>query len=277
MTDDRQPRLFVVIGIQRTGTNLLREILNTNQQIAMLGEVFTPDPTRAHWDNFVRLTGVLPPATRTEAHLLLDKYFAFVRNHWSDGLKANSHAFGIDVKYNQLRRVSPPDQNLTGPPFLLEHLKSRRALLIHMVRKNLIQCAISTIIADQRRVWHNYQATAIDRTYHVDPESCLSYAREIVSERDAFVNFAKGCSVVDCCYEDLVKDIRRAYAGGEIPRNPGPLLDIAEALGVPFRFRDDGRLQKAINVPYSRLISNYQALLDAVAVSELSAFAASLD
>ena len=36
--------LFVVIGAQRTGTNILREILNSNQQIAMLGEVLAASP-----------------------------------------------------------------------------------------------------------------------------------------------------------------------------------------------------------------------------------------
>lgn len=46
--------LFVVIGAQRTGTNLLREILNTNERIAMLGEVLTPSPAPAHWDNYCR-------------------------------------------------------------------------------------------------------------------------------------------------------------------------------------------------------------------------------
>ena len=47
-------QLFAVIGAQRTGTNLLREILNTNDQIAMLGEVLSPSPAPAHWDNFCR-------------------------------------------------------------------------------------------------------------------------------------------------------------------------------------------------------------------------------
>jgi LPS sulfotransferase NodH len=278
MTDNRGPRLFVVMGIQRTGTNLLREILNTNEHIAMLGEVFTPNPTRAHWDNFVRLlpAEALPPTTYADARLLLDRYFDFIRDHWADGAKARSCAFGVDIKYNQLRRISPADQNLAGPPFLLQDLRSRGALLIHAVRENVLQCALSTMIADQRGVWHNYQGTTIDRTYYVDPEACLAYAREIVSERKAFSNFTKGSSMVTCCYEDLVKNIGRADAGGEIPPGPGPLLDIADALEVPFRFRYDGRLQKAVNVPYSRLVSNHEALLGAVKNSEFSAFAATL-
>ena len=50
-------RLFVVIGAQRTGTNILREILNTNERIAMLGEVLMPSPAPADWDNFCRTCG----------------------------------------------------------------------------------------------------------------------------------------------------------------------------------------------------------------------------
>ena len=102
--------LFVVIGAQRTGTNILREILNTNEQIAMLGEVLSPSPAPAHWDNFRRglpLHSVLP-ATPGEAESLLDEYFEFVqyriRNHWEGNKKNRSHAFGVDIKYNQLTR-----------------------------------------------------------------------------------------------------------------------------------------------------------------------------
>src|SRR5258708_2899138 len=74
-------QLFVVIGAQRTGTNILREILNTNDEIAMLGEVLTPSPAPAHWDNFCR---TLPdrtvyPANVSEAEALLDRYFEFVQ------------------------------------------------------------------------------------------------------------------------------------------------------------------------------------------------------
>ena len=272
-------RFFVVIGIQRTGTNLLREILNTHPDIAMLGEVFTPDPTRAHWDNFVRLEAAkaIPPRSSHEATLLLDQYLDFVQHHWADGKKAHAQAYGFDVKYNQLRLVCPPDHDSAGPPFLLQHLQARGAVLIHTVRANVIQCAISTFIADQRRIWHNYQGAAIDRSYFVDPEGCLSYAREIIREREAFLKSNSGYHVETCCYEDLVQDLARVDTAGEIPRAPGPLQQIAEALEVPFRFRWEGRLQKAINVPYRQLLSNHEELVGKVRNSEFAALAATLE
>jgi hypothetical protein len=106
--------LFVVIGAQRTGTNLLREILNTNEQIAMLGEVLMPSPAPAHWNNFCRKLPVRHlPTTYGEAESLLDQYFEFVeyriRNHWEGNKKSDSHAFGVDIKYNQLTGIAPAD------------------------------------------------------------------------------------------------------------------------------------------------------------------------
>jgi hypothetical protein len=86
-------RWFVVIGARRTGTNILREVLNCNRQIAMLGEVFTPAPAPAHWLNFLshRTDSKFPPVNASEGTALLDEYLQFVehriRSHWQDAKK----------------------------------------------------------------------------------------------------------------------------------------------------------------------------------------------
>jgi hypothetical protein len=211
---------------------------------------------------------------------LLDRYFDFVRyrirNHWEGNRKSRSHAFGVDIKYNQLTRIAPDKSDSTSTPFILCYLRSRRATLIHTTR-NPIHCAISTVIASQRRIWHNYDGTIIDRDYHVDVDECLAHARTILQHRAAFLNAAYGCKIVTCRYEGLVDDLRRAGSEEEIPDGPGPLRDIAAALGSSSTFRYDRRLQKAINIPYFRLLSNYDAFLRRLKDSEFSAFAATLE
>src|SRR5580658_8618828 len=97
-----------------------------------------------------------------------------------------------------------------------------------------------------------------------------SYARTIVRHRNAFLEAASGCKVVNCSYESLIEDIARAGSREEIPAAPGSLWDIAHALEAPFTFRYDRRLQKAINIPYSRLLSNYDALVGQLKDSEFS-------
>jgi len=274
--------LFVVIGAQRTGSNILRETLNSNEQIAMLGEVLLPSPAPAHWENFWR---GLPahsasPASLGEVESLLDQYFDFVRyrirNHWEGNQKNKSRAVGVDIKYNQLRRIAPTNWESASSPFILCYLRSRRATLIHTTR-NVIHCAISALIASQRNLWHNYDGVVIDRSYQIDVEECLRFARMVLRDRDAFLKSVEGCKVINCCYENLIADIKRAGSQQEIPEGAGPLRDIAEALGSSFEFRYDRRLQKAINVPYSRLLSNYDGVVKRLKDSEFSAFVSSLE
>jgi hypothetical protein len=281
-TSGRGVHLFVVIGAQRTGTNILREILNTNEQLAMLGEVLTPNPAPAHWDNFCRsqpARSVLP-ATFSETESLLDKYFEFVRyrirNHWEANKKSQSHAFGVDIKYNQLRDIAPTNSIYSSPAFIVGYLRSRGATIVHTTR-NVIHCAISTFIAARRNVWHNYDGAVIDRSYNLDVQECLAYARTILKHRDAFLEAASGCKVVNCSYESLIEDIARAGSREEIPAAPGPLWDIAQALEASFTFHYDRRLQKAINIPYSRLLSNYNALVSQLRDSEFSKLVSTLE
>ena len=273
--------LFVVIGAQRTGTNILREILNTNDQIAMLGEVLSASTAPAHWDNFCRglpLRSVHPESS-DEAAELLDRYLEFVRyrirNHWEGNRKSRSHAIGLDIKYNQLTHIAPTNWDSTLP-FMLSYLRSRGATLIHATR-NVVHSAISTLIASQRDVWHNYNGAVVEHSYHLDVRECLALARTISRDRNAFLEWVYACKVVNCHYENLIDDLARAGSGEVIPEAAGPLRDIAVALRSSFNFRNERRLQKAINVSYSRLISNHDALVRSLADSEFAALASTLD
>ena len=220
----------MVIGAQRTGTNILREILNTNEQIAMLGEILSPSPAPAHWDNFCRgLPDRNPLPTSTgAAESLLDQYFEFVeyriRNHWEGNKKSRSHAFGVDIKYNQLPLIAPANWDSASSPFLLSYLRSRSATLIHTTR-NVIHCAISNLIASQRNLWHNYDGAVIDRSYHLDPGDCLAQARKVLRDRDAFLKAAHGCRVVSCRYESLIDDLAERRRSRTDSRRPGALTE----------------------------------------------------
>ena len=103
--------------------------------------------------------------TSIDAESLLDRYLEFIeyriRNHWVDGDKSGCYAIGMDIKYSQLRDIAPLNWDSAELPFLLGYLKSREAIIIHVIRRNVIQCAISAMIAMQRGVWHNYDGARI--------------------------------------------------------------------------------------------------------------------
>ena len=140
----------------------------------------------------------------------------------------------------------------------------------------MIHCAISALVAQERKLWHNYEGVAVDNRFTVDPELCLGYARAIARDRRSFLESVAGCKVVEVSYEDLTEEIAGAASGAELPEQPGPLRNIVRALEVPFAFRWSGRLHKAINVPYSELLSNLDVLSAAVKHSEFSALAPTL-
>ncbi len=247
----------------------------------MLGEVLTPSPAPAHWDNYCRS---LPArsffqGSFGDAESFLDEYFEFVRYriryHWEGNKKSNCYAFGVDIKYNQLTRIAPVAWDSSSFPFLLFYLQSRGATLVHTTR-NVIHCAISALIASQRNLWHNYDGAVIGRSYQIDVPECLAYARTIVRHRDVFLKATRDCRVVHCPYENLLEDLARAGSRQEIPERPGALRNIATALDAPFQFRYDGRPQKAINIPYSQLLSNYDALVRRLKDSEFSALVPTL-
>jgi len=269
--------MFVVIGAQRTGTNLLREILNTNDAVAMLGEIFTPSTAPAHWDNYLRdhAVEIARDASPADLTVLFDRYFDYVhhriRGHWEGNRKRDASAIGVDIKYNQLVNVSPRDWPAADRPFLLEYLRSRDATIINTVRENVIECALSTLIAAQRNVWHDYGGATIDRRYVVDPATCVAYARSIVREHAAFRAWARDARLVTVRYDDLAGAVNGREPGTEVPGDAGPLADVAAALGVPCTFSYDGRLRKAIRLPYAALLANYDQLVRALQTSEFAA------
>jgi len=310
-------KLFVIIGTQRTGTNILRELLNTNDDVAMVAEVLTPCPPpgeripgsvtdpgsdenpyqclgtgpakprpglnyRGHWGNFLRQlpTGRSPAPNVSAAEQLLDDYFNFlldqIRRQWSGADKSRCRAIGVDIKYSHLEHLAPLNWDASSAPFLLDYFRSRGVTLIHATRKNVIHCAISAMLVSLTKSPHNYEGAVIDPHYHIDIEECLNYAQRIITDRDNFLKLTRDFAVIECCYEDLLGDLARSNQEGEISDGPGPLHNIAEALGVPFRFRDDGRLRKSINIPYHQLLSNWRDLVKAAERSEFSAFATTL-
>jgi hypothetical protein len=315
-------RLFVVTGTQRTGTNLLRELLNTNRSIAMVAEILTPcvppghklpEPPypdqspeeaassyqlpgmgpgpqypglnhRGYWGNFLRTlpAGAFPAETPADGEKLLDRYFDFllelIRNQWVGGDKVDVRAIGVDIKYSHLHRLAPRQWDPSLPPFLLGYLRSRGALLIHALRRNLVHCTVSALAVNRTGICHNYAKKEMDGRFAIDLNEFLVYARRIVSEREAFLRHAGGFDMVEYEYEDLAGELARADASsGQIAPGNGPLSDIARALGVPYQFVYSGRLEKTINIPYDRLLSNREELVRGLEQTEFRELALTLN
>src|SRR6476660_6255059 len=126
---------FAVISCQRSGTQILRDVLNSNSHIGLLAEPFSRYHRSVYWHNYVHTLSeeLYPPQYATDAMLLLDQYMDKIREEFREnkdkegcgGSKPDLRTVGLDVKYNQLKGISPEIIDLRAQPLLLDYFRSR--------------------------------------------------------------------------------------------------------------------------------------------------------
>ncbi|HEY3395702.1 MAG TPA: Stf0 family sulfotransferase [Lacipirellulaceae bacterium] len=274
---------FAVIACQRNGTHLLRHILNSNSEIAVLGETFSHAEYFMCWHNFVQTLpdGYYPPRTQSDTMMLVDHYLHAIRRDVhanSDcygGPKSRLKLIGLDIKYEHIRCVAPLYSNLRSRPFLFDYFRDRLVRIVHLVRRNVVQTAISVIIANTRKVWHNYDGGRIDGRYRIAPDALFRYIEWIQGEREEFLRLSQDLCMQTCLYEDLVDDMARVDGAGFF-REDSTLSSIATFLNVANRFQYVPGMSKVINRPYCEILANYDALRRAIEDSAYSEFAGTL-
>lgn len=278
------PEYFVLVGCQRSGTHLLREIVNSNPALALMVETFSLTPKRLYWCNYLRSVprDQFPSLTPEIAMDVFDEHLRQVRKdiliepEWYGGPKPDLKTIGLDVKYNQLKCFTSLSNNLCARPMLLDYFKSRSFRVVHMVRKNLAQAALSLILANIRNVWHNYDGSEFKGQYEVSWPTLHSHMKWIRDEREEFERLSQDLPMLTCVYEDLVDDLRKVDEAGAFPEETKALSPLAEFLGVSNQFVYDGQMKKVVSKPYSEILENFDELITEMKNSEFSEFADSL-
>ena len=196
--------LFAIIACQRSGTQVLREVLNSNPHIAIVAEPFSPDDRSTSWHNYVhtQVGQGLPPLTPADAVDFFDCYEDYLRadlpvhpNHYG-GLKRLPTWIGLDVKYNQIKHVHPLYIDLRARPFLLDYFREREVRIVHLVRRNILHVAISIIIANLRQVWHNCDGSTLSGQYRISLDELFAYAQWAHEERIEFERLSKDLNIL---------------------------------------------------------------------------------
>ncbi len=272
---------FLLVGSQRSGTNFFRELLNTNDQTVVHGEVLLPYPHPAQWPNYLRtmVSRAQPPISTADGIALVDDYLVFLREDTRRGWPSKASALravGVDIKYNQLRFIAPVLRDLREGPFLLEYVRTRGIPIVHMVRANVMHQALSIAIAERRNVYHNYSGRAANGQVELHVDTLLSYAQWAQEETEIFRRLTAGMSTLEVCYEDLAEECRQAGPDGRL-RIESPLLDgLRKFLGVVNDWKRPTSLAKVVDRPYAELVANHKEVVEAVNNSPFAKFAASI-
>lgn len=274
---------FALIACQRSGTQLLCEVVNSNPCLALWGEPFSRYPHPAHWPYYMQTLAAekYPPAYPSDAFELLDEYMRAMERQvaivapWCDAAKPELQTLGIDLKYNQLRCISTLYSDLNAQPVLLEFLVSRGFRIVQLVR-NPLHVAISVIVANTRKLWHNERPCDFQGRYRLPPEQLLGHLKWIRNEREEFQRLSRGVPVQTITYEDMVADLRRVEQGSELPPDTAVFSRLAESLDAPNKFVFRGKMSKVINKPYTEVLENYDELVAAIRDSEFCELASTI-
>lgn len=272
---------FLLVGSQRSGTNFMREVLNTNPHTVTHGEVLWPYPLGNVWHNYLRtLTTRQVPAVRDgDCTGLVDDYFVHLNDDTLRGYpdkRDHLAMVGVDIKYNQLSFIRPLIQDLGAKPFMIDYVRERDLPIIHMMRRNIVQQALSLTISQLRNVYHNYRGQRFEDRLEINPDRVVGLSRWLRKSRDDFVAVSDGVRVHDVYYEDIADACKAAGDAGDIGGDD-VVKQMAEFLQIPSQFSNPTTIKKVINRPYSEILSNFKAVVKAIKASPFAEFAATIN
>jgi LPS sulfotransferase NodH len=227
---------FVVVGVARTGSTLLLNLLNAHPTVIAFGELFRGDGAIG-WD--------IPPFV-TQQSLRLRRVaetqpLEFLENAVFRRWPTEVLAVGFKLFYYHAR--------FGLQAMVWDHLRKQPGLaIIHIKRRNILEQYLSLRVAHATNVWSTAkQPDGTAEPISLVPEDCLRHFEEVRAQEEACDAFFAGCRILTLAYEDLVAD--RASAMKTVGAHLGLSLESAKPSIVRQRTQ-----------PLSSAIANYDEL-----------------
>jgi LPS sulfotransferase NodH len=226
---------FVVVGMQRTGTTLLGEYLQSHPQIYMGRELFKVSGEGRNVDpDSYRYSDVSVEA-------FLDDFFT----RRCKGVRA----CGFKVMADQLRQF----------PQIIDYLGCNGVVCIYLERLNIVDTAVSRLLARQRNVYHTEEAV----TFAPEPmahDRLLGELQRIEHDRAYLYDVLKAFAPLTVHYEVMTADKTKA------------LLPVLKRLGVERDVEMSSPLKKISSGTLAQRIGNADEILHVLSQSKYRPF-----
>lgn len=244
-------KFAAIIATQRTGTTVLRSVIDSHPRVKAFGEVFLDrhEHMKECYYHFLRdkvredANNCIPSEDRLESlfNAYLDDYLP--------SLAGDVDMVLFDCKYNFLSgALVPGSLALRQAPFLLTLMRRRGVRLIHLLRENLLATQVSAILSSENRVWATTDLNRIKKRSTVVPlQGLMQNLQARRAEQEHYKALLRGDDVLTVKYEDL-------FGGDTVPADL--LARISGHLGLSNDFEAAPPLKKiALSVRES--IENY--------------------
>lgn len=231
---------FIIFGQSRSGSTLLKELINSHPDIHCDGELLEPG------EKYVTNRFLLKVFKRIPALLIL----------FRQGL-ARKPIYGFTLFIYHIKKLY----------FWIDRLVASGYVIIYIRRKNTINQAFSNLVAQHTSFWHRSVDQKSDDRHAgslpviVIPVEKLLHVLKVrkkwrTLEQQALAKH----SFLEVIYEDMLED------NSKWPVTMEKVFAFLGTFNVPVH----SKLKKTYPRPYSEIVSNYNELIEAVKNSEFA-------
>jgi hypothetical protein len=251
-----RPEFTVLLARQRSGTNALRAVLESHAEICCLNEVFQFADRNSH-DPLIRASNYF---TFLEDYCAGDVTRAFPDRHDEVLAAFLTHLRGLtpkrlillDVKYNSTHHLTGVFREMCNPNFF-KLLKEHQVGVLHLTRRNLLRCLISSLKAWRSDCYH-----VVDSRPPADGRISLPPQWSV----DKMNTWAAEDDVVTAAFEDYAFYKRIDYADvfPDLTGTVGTraLLDLATWFGIRNAFVNETPFSKLSSLPLQETVENIE-------------------
>jgi hypothetical protein len=263
----------ILLARQRSGTNALRDVLDSHPGVFCLPEVFQAQPSpkarhevEANYFNFLdeRKDQVKLVLTSEEAQeeLFLD-YLRFL------GTFSEKPRLVVDIKYNSAHNVDAPWRDLAAEPSLFAYIRRNGMRVLNLRRRNYLRYYLSWLKTEQTRKYHLH-ASGPDGAVKVEDEGIaidlkeMFFRLELCQAEDRLIHrmLSGYSSYLAIEYEELFPQIGAPPADAVLRR-------VAEWMEIEPDFtKTQPRYRKQSVLPLEQAITNYAEVAAALGGTE---------
>ena len=233
--DRREYVRYIIVGNPRTGSNMLRGLLNGNKYVVAFGELFRFNDAIG-WD----YPGYDPKA---EADLLLinKNPVRFLRKKVFVNFPAPVQAVGFKIFYFHA-------QSENWKP-VWSYLREQKDIkVIHIKRNNVLKTYLSHTRALATDKWLNSSGREENQPpIPLEYRKCLHYLKKVKENEEKYDDFFKNHHTLELIYEDLAASYK-----SELKR-------VTDFLGIPFKESQPVTFPQS-RKPLPEIIVNYREL-----------------
>ena len=238
----------VLLAHQRSGTTVLRRMLDTDPNIRQLGEVFSSRHALGVHKTLLKCAEDPGFSFRyTDMNHVFDTLLAFLHEKYTDDVLV------IDAKYNSMGPFNGYGWHINREPQFIAYCKLNKIPIIHLIRKDVFGVLASERLAVRSKIWHLEKGQERDHnsTFHVALKPFKRDYHRILVEAtrfyDAVCRYEKSATLF---FEDTLIDNQF---------QPGSLAQIERILDRPLNVERTARLSK-VSPPPQEFIANFEEL-----------------